>query len=76
MADVVVYSSDTCPYCALVKEYLSKKGVSYTEKNVSQDANARKELVRKGYMGVPVVIIDGEEIVGFDQQKIDELLNI
>lgn len=74
MADVKVYTSSTCPYCVSAKEYLKEKGVEYTEKNVQTDKEARKELMAMGHMGVPVLVIDGEEIVGFDKDKIDNLL--
>ena len=75
MANVVVFSSDTCPYCVSAKEYLEEKGVAYTEKNIQRDKAARKELMSMGHMGVPVILIDGEEIVGFDRDKIDKLLD-
>lgn len=75
MADVKVFTSSTCPYCVSAKEYLKEKGVEYTEKNVQTDKDARKELMAMGHMGVPVLVIDGEEIVGFDKDKIDTLLD-
>ena len=71
MKNVVVYTSSTCPYCTLAKEYLDEKGVEYTEKNVQNDPEARKELMAMGHMGVPVVVIGEEQIVGFDKSKID-----
>jgi len=74
MKNVVVYTSSTCPYCTMVKNHLREKGVDYVEKNVSTDNQARRELMSMGHMGVPVVIIDGEEIVGFDKDRIDSLL--
>lgn len=74
MANVTVYTSSTCPHCVTAKEYLKEKGVEFTEKNVQTDAAARKELVTMGHMGVPVIVIDGEEIVGFDKAKIDSLV--
>ena len=75
MKNVVVFTSNTCPYCTLAKDYLEEKGVSYTEKNVQTDKTARQELMNMGHMGVPVVVIDGEEIVGFDKDKIESLLD-
>ena len=74
MKNVVVYTSNTCPYCTLAKNYLDEKEVSYTEKNVQTDKTARQELMNMGHMGVPVLVIDGEEIVGFDKDKIDDAL--
>lgn len=75
MTKVLVYSSNTCPYCTLATDYLEEKGIDYIEKNVQTDQEARKELMDMGHMGVPVLVIDGEEIVGFDKNKIDELLS-
>ncbi len=75
MAEVIIYSSNTCPYCVSAKEYLDEKGVEYTEKNINEDASARKELMAKGHMGVPVIIVGDEEIVGFDKAKLDQLLD-
>ncbi|NLM05737.1 MAG: glutaredoxin family protein [Tissierellia bacterium] len=76
MADVVVYSTDTCVFCTKVKDYLKSKNIDYTEKNLSKDAEAKKEFMKMGHMGVPVLLINGEEVIGFDQPKIDQLLNL
>ncbi len=73
---VIVYTTPTCPYCDTVKEFLSKKGVPYDEYDVADDENARREMMDKsGRMAVPTVVIDGEVVVGFDQEKIDSLLH-
>lgn len=75
MSKVVIYSSDTCPHCVSAKEYLNEREVEFTERNIQSDKEARKELMDMGHMGVPVLLIDGEEIVGFDKSKIDQLLD-
>jgi len=78
MADkeVVIYSTPTCPYCKRTKDYLSRKGIPYTDINVAQDREKAKEMIQKsGQMGVPVIIIDDNEIVvGFNQSLLDKLL--
>lgn len=74
MANVTIYTSNTCPHCYAAKEYLTAKGVDFTERNVTTDSDARRELVQKGYMGVPVIIVNGEEIVGFDRNRLEQLL--
>ena len=77
MADkkVIVYSTPTCPYCKRAKEYLSQKGIPFTEVNVAADREKAKEMIQKsGQMGVPVIEIDSDMVVGFNQSKIDELL--
>lgn len=75
MENVIMYTSNTWPYCTLAKSYLAEKGVAYTEKNVQTDKEARKELMAMGHMGVPVLVVNGQEIVGFDKDKLDELLD-
>ena len=77
MADkqVVVYSTPTCPYCKRAKDYLSRKGIPYIERNVAMDRDAAKEMIKKsGQMGVPVILINGEIIIGFNQTQLDKLL--
>lgn len=75
MNDVIVYSSNTCPYCTLAKNYLEEKGVAFVEKNVQTDKEARAELMSMGHMGVPVLVIDGEQIVGFDKDRLETILD-
>ena len=78
MADkkVVIYSTPTCPYCKRAKEYLSRKGISYTDIDVAQDKEKAKEMIQKsGQMGVPVITIDNEVVVGFNQVLLDKLLS-
>jgi glutaredoxin-like YruB-family protein len=73
---VVIYSTPTCPYCKRVKDYLSRKGIAYIDRNVAQDRDAAKEMIQKsGQMGVPVIIIDSEIVVGFNQALLDKLLS-
>lgn len=74
MSEVKVYTSNTCPYCAMAKDYLKEKGIEFNEKNVQTDAAARDELISMGYTGVPVLVIGEEEIVGFDRARIDAAL--
>ncbi len=74
MKKVVVFTSNTCPHCHTVKEYLSEKNVEFEERNVQTEPAARKELVKRKIMGVPAIFVDDEVIVGFDKNKLDELL--
>ena len=77
MPQVKIYSTPTCPYCVTLKEFLKEKSIAFEDVNVAQDAQAREEMIQKSnQMGVPVVDIDGEIVVGFDRQKISKLLNI
>lgn len=74
MKNVKIYTSTTCAYCHAAKEYLEEKGVSYEEKNISTDSDAKKELISMGYMGVPIIMVDDDVVEGFNKNKLDELL--
>lgn len=76
MKNVVVYTSDTCPYCVAAKDFLKANNVAFEEKNVTTNEEARNELINKGYRGVPVIVVEDEEIVGFDQAKLTHLLGL
>jgi glutaredoxin 3 len=72
--DVIVYTSPTCPYCKMVKDFLSQRGISFEERDVSRNSSYAQELVRStGQMGVPVTIISGEIVVGFDRGRLEQL---
>ena len=72
---VAVYSTPTCPYCRQVKDYLKDKGVEFTDYNVATDLDARNAMVQKsGQLGVPVIVVDDDVIVGFNRGKLDEIL--
>ena len=72
---VTIYSADWCAFCHAAKNYLSSKGISYTEKNVEEDPKYAQESVQKsGQMGIPVLDIDGQIIIGFDRPRIDAAL--
>lgn len=74
---VKVYSTPICVYCRTLKEYLKKNNIEFKEIDVSKDDKDMEKMVEdSGQMGVPVVDIDGEIIIGFDKKKIDELLKI
>ncbi len=73
---IKVYTSDTCVYCHKAKDYLNEKGVKFEEKNITKDMESRKELISKGFMGVPVIMVNDEIIQGFDKSKLDELLEL
>ena len=75
--EIKVYSTPTCPYCKMAKDYLSSKNVSYQNIDVSSDKEAAEEMVKvSGQMGVPVIVINGKAMVGFDKSRIDALLGM
>lgn len=61
-------------FCGRVKEFLSQKGIAYTDRDVSQDEAALQELLKLGFAATPVTIIDGQSVVGFDRKKLEALL--
>jgi len=80
--NVTVYSTTTCPYCKMLKDYLTQKNVNFQEKLVDQDLEAQKEMLELsgGFLGVPFTLLiksDGskETIIGFDKGRFDNVLS-
>ena len=74
---VTIYSTPSCHYCHAAKDYFTEHKVAFTDYDVAADAAKRQEMIQKsGQMGVPVIYIGDELIVGFDQDRIKELLHI
>lgn len=74
---VTVYSSDFCPWCDKVKEFLKENNIEFEEKNVQQNPDYGKEMVEKtGQNGVPVIDVDGKIIVGFNVPALKEALGL
>jgi glutaredoxin 3 len=71
---VILYSQGFCEFSEMVRLHLESRGQKYTERDVDADAIARKEMMDLGAQGTPVVVIDGEVVIGFDEESIDELL--
>ena len=77
MQNVTIYSTPTCHFCRMAKDFFIANGIVYTEYDVASDLEKRKEMVEKsGQMGVPVIIIGNELTVGFDKPKIAKLLGL
>jgi glutaredoxin-like YruB-family protein len=77
MKKVTIYSAPTCHYCHMAKDFFKAKGVEYTDYDVAADVEKRQEMMTKsGQMGVPVIVIGDEVIVGFDEAAISHLLEI
>ncbi len=75
MSKVKVYSTPTCPYCHLLKEFLNQKKIEFDDIDVAADQEAAKDMVGKsGQMGVPQIEINGKIIVGFDKPAIEKEL--
>ena len=74
---VKVYSTPTCPYCKMAKSFLDANKIPYQDLNVAADKAAREEMISKsGAMAVPVIEIDGETLVGFDEAWLKEKLEL
>lgn len=75
--NVTVFSTPTCPWCSRLKAYLREKHIAFKDVDVSRDAVAAQEMVRRsGQMGVPQAWIDGQVVVGFDRKRVDALLGL
>jgi glutaredoxin-like YruB-family protein len=69
--DITIYTVPTCPWCRQTKEYLSRNGIEFTDYNVAEDRAKFEEMVKlSGQMSVPVIVIDGEMQLGFNEKKL------
>jgi glutaredoxin-like YruB-family protein len=72
---VTIYSTPTCVYCKMAKDFFQKNGIAYEEHNVASDEKAREDMFNKSHqMGVPVIDVDGTIIIGFDKRNLESLL--
>lgn len=77
MKNITIYSTPTCHFCHAAKEFFKEHNVEYTNKDVTTDKALADEMIAKsGQMGVPVIFIDNEMVVGFDEARIKKILNI
>jgi len=77
MPKVTIYTTPSCVYCRMAKDFFKKNNVEYAELNVVDDEKAREDMIKKSrQLGVPVIDVDGEIFVGFDQAGLKKALNI
>lgn len=77
MSRVLIYTTPECVYCKRAKNFFERNSIAYEEKNVSIDDEAREAMIKKSnQMGVPVIDIDGDIIVGFDEEKLSKILTV
>lgn len=77
MPTIKLYTTPVCPYCITLKAFLSEKGFNFEEIDVSKDEKAKEEIIKKsGKMQAPILEIDDQIVIGFDKEKICQLLNI
>lgn len=77
MAKVKIYTTPTCVYCKMAKEFFQANDVAYEEYNVAEDEKAREEMIEKSHqLGVPVIDVNGEIFVGFDKEALSKALNV
>jgi glutaredoxin 3 len=75
MKEVKIYSTPTCHFCHMAKDFFEEEGIAYTDYNVAEDLEKRTEMIGKtGQLGVPVIDIDGQVVIGFNEARILELL--
>jgi glutaredoxin 3 len=77
MSQVTIYSTPSCHFCHAAKEMFQANNVAFTDYNVAADLPRRQEMIQKsGQMGVPVILVDNEVVVGFDEERLRELLHL
>ena len=72
--EIVLFTQGWCEYSEMVRLHLESRGQRFTERDVDVDPSAREDMLKLGASGTPVTVIDGEVVVGFDEEAIDELL--
>jgi len=73
--EIKIYTSETCPWCKKLRDWLKKKKVPFQELNLTESDHARDELIQKsGQLSVPIIDIDGEIIVGFQEERLEKLI--
>ena len=77
MKKVTIYSTPTCHFCQQAKEFFKEKNIEFSDYDVSSDEEKKNEMIEKsGQMGVPVIFVDDEMLIGFDKDKLSETLGI
>lgn len=77
MKNVTIYSTPTCHFCHAAKDFFKKNDIAFTDYNVAEDLARRNEMVeRSGQMGTPVIFIESEMIIGFNEKRLKDLLGI
>ena len=77
MTHITIYSTPSCVYCKMAKQFFEAHHFPYKGLNVAEDLTAREEMVQKSHqLGVPVIDVDGKILVGFDHEGLAELLNV
>ncbi len=77
MKNVTIYTTPTCSYCKAAKAFFKEHNVEYTEYDVAADREKAQEMIQKsGQMGVPVILVGDNMIVGFDEDRVKSLLNV
>lgn len=75
MKSITIYTTPTCPYCHQAKEYFKEQKLDFKEIDVAADSAAAQEMIQKtGQLGVPVIEVDGQLLVGFDKKKLEKML--
>ncbi len=74
---VTIYSTPTCHFCKMAKDFFAEKNIQYTNYDVSQDAAKREEMIQMtGQLGVPVIVVDGAATIGFDRARLAAKLGV
>ena len=72
--NIEIYTSNSCTYCRAAKEFFNDNEIDFLEHNISTNKAAKLDLMARGIMSVPAIVIDGQFYVGFDREKLEELL--
>ena len=76
MKKIEIFTTEFCSYCHATKDFFRQNNINFTEYDITKDVQTRKELMRKGYKSVPLIVIGNEEVSGFDKEKLLGMLKL
>ena len=76
MKKIEIYTSDTCIQCKKAKEYFQNNNLEFIEYNISSNQEYKRKIIKKGYLSVPVIVVEGQDILGFDLTRIKQLTGL
>ena len=76
MNKVEIFTSESCGFCHEAKDFFKENNIEFIEHNISEDFEAKRMLIKKGFRSVPVININGTDIMGFDKEKVSSLLGL
>lgn len=76
MNKIDIYTSESCIYCHAAKDFFRQNNITFTEHDITKDPQARRELMRRGYRSVPLIVVGDKEVSGFNKEELSNILKL